>query len=162
MCRSCGSPCTRRPSRRRWQPGMSRPRADAVDLPTLLVAVEATSSPSSSMGIGLRRVRSSVFMAQHSSCIWTATCALSWYRYGPNPNKDGDLIHCLRFQRHSIPLTFTFTLANQTTPNLCPNPPQHIWIELDTSASKQALSVFMLWSFDLNISSFKNTLCTYM
>ena len=36
-CRSCGSPCTRRLSRRRQRPGMSRPRADVVDLITLLV-----------------------------------------------------------------------------------------------------------------------------
>jgi len=50
---------------------------DVVDLPTLLVAGEATSSPSSSMRIGLRRVRSSVFMAQRSSIIWTAACALN-------------------------------------------------------------------------------------
>ena len=50
---------------------------DVVDLPTLLVAGEATSSPSLSMGIVLRRVRSSVFMAQRSSIIWTAACALN-------------------------------------------------------------------------------------
>ena len=50
---------------------------DVVDLPTLLVAGEATSSPSSSMGIRLRRVRSLLFMAQRSSCIWSAACVLS-------------------------------------------------------------------------------------